>query len=184
MGWYPIAAFAALFVVLIAGAWVVYLSVKNPINGTGPAVATAWEHLEIPKARYTPPPPDLQLRKPSKAFDSAMAAYEANDYAGAIEQLETLTELEPANAADVHFYLGISLLMVDRKEDAIIRLKEALQFSSGAQNESRHYYLALAYLKENDLQQATVELDKVIEMRGEYGQAARDLKQKIIVQTN
>ena len=180
--WYSIPAFAMLLAVLIVGGWAIYITTRGPENPP-PVVASAWENLEIPKAAYTPPTPGINLRVPSRAFQSAMAAYQQNDFTRAIEQLEILSELEPANAAEVNFYLGVSLLLAGRSQEAISPLKQAAQSSNGQQRESRHYYLALAYLKRNEPQQATVELDSVIEMGSEYSAAARDLKQQIVNQT-
>lgn len=47
-----------------------------------------------------------------------MISYRQNDFAGAIEQLETLSEMEPSSEAEVNFYLGVSLLLVGRSQDA------------------------------------------------------------------
>jgi hypothetical protein len=186
--WYSIPAFAMLLAVFILGGWLVYNAARapgsaSPGNGVEPTIASVWENLEVPKAAYTPTSPDVSLRKPSSAFESAMAAYQQNDFARAIEQLETLSEMEPDNAPEVNFYLGVSLLLVGRSQDAISPLKKALRFTNDMQSESRHYYLALAYLKRDEPQQAMVELDAVIGMGGEYGPTAKGLKQQILSQT-
>lgn len=186
--WYSIPAFAMLLAVIIIGGWAVYLTMRGPetvppTNGDGPTVASAWEDLEIPKAAYTPPIPGINLRVPSRAFQNAMVSYQQNDFPRAIEQLEILSELEPANAAEVDFYLGVSLLLAGRSQEAISPLKQAVQASNGQQRESRHYYLALAYLKRDEPQQATAELDAVVGMGGEYSPAAKALKQQIIDRT-
>ena len=103
--------------------------------------------IEIPKAPYTPPSESVILRKKNKAFYHAMEAYQENDFRSAIEQLETISELEPYGAADVKFYLGVSLLLAGRNRDAIAPLEQSVESAVGPLRESSHYYLALAYLK-------------------------------------
>jgi tetratricopeptide (TPR) repeat protein len=149
-----------------------------------PAVAqgnlSPWEDLEIPKAIYTPPREQVTLRTPIKAFDRAMAAYQASNFSDAAEQLDALSEMEPALSPEVNFYLGVSLLKVGRSHDAISPLKRVVELSGGARQEAGHYYLAFAYLKRNQPQQAIAELDSVISTNGPYGPEARKLRQKVI----
>lgn len=187
--WRPIPVLAALFLLAVS-AGVVYL-VSRPDTGpvakdgdTPPAMTTeqhsTWANLSIPKAAYAPPKEGVTLRKPTKAFERAMAAYEQNDFASAIEQLETLRELEPSDGTPVSLYLGISLLLTGRSRDAIRHLKQGIESGTGSQRETSHYYLALAYLKSDQAQEAILELDKTIEMNGEYEPIARTLREQVI----
>jgi len=142
----------------------------------------AWPDLVIPKAPYTRPgeQPALRSVEPT-AFERAMVAYEKNDFATAAEQLESVTRLEPDHA-EAFFYRGVSLLLLDKSQDAIAPLKEAIQLSAGPQHESGHYYLALAYLKTNQLREAVAELDEVIKMRGRLRREAIRLRREVIAQ--
>jgi tetratricopeptide (TPR) repeat protein len=138
-----------------------------------------WNEIEIPKAPYTPSSESVVLRNKNKAFYHAMAAYQENDFNSAIEQLETISELEPYGMADVRFYLGVSLLLTGRNKDAILPLKESVESAVGPLRESSHYYLALAYLKNNQYQQALAELDATIAMNGKHRADAESLKEQV-----
>ena len=168
-----------VFMTLISGAW----GVKIPDPPHGPSDLAnntlLWEDITVPKAPYTPPTERVVLRGPGAAFNRAMALYQQNDFAGAVEQLEPLSELESDNAAEVKFYLGVSLLMTGRNQDAITPLRQAAQSSVGPRRESSHYYLALAYLKCDYRDQALDELNGVIEANGAHNSAARELQRQI-----
>lgn len=144
------------------------------------AKTSPWKDLVVPKAPYVTPKERVILRGPGEAFDRAMVAYQQNEFASAVEQLEPLSELEPDNAVEVRFYLGISLLMIGRNQDAISPLRQATQFSVGPRRESSHYYLALAYLKCNYQDQALGELDAAIKMDGVLRPAIEELRRQIL----
>jgi len=188
--WHSIPVAALLMLTLIVGGWVLYVYLRSPeavklAAGGGPTPETSGqnssqlEKIDVPKAKYTPPKEGVTLRRPNKAFDRAMVSYQQNDFAGAIEQLETLSELEPSSEAEVNFYLGVSMLLVGRSQDAITPLKRSVKSIDGVPHETSHYYLALAYLKRNQPEQAIAELDAVIEMNGTYRSAAKKLKQQM-----
>jgi hypothetical protein len=142
--------------------------------------SSAWQELWIPKAAYAPPRTGVTLRAPMKGFDRAMVAYRADDFPAAIEQLEALSGVEPAVSLDVDFYLGVSLLKVGRSREAISPLRRVAESSSGARHEAGRYYLALAYLKENQPRQAITELDAVIGANGEHLPNATKLRKQVI----
>ena len=188
-GWGPLSgipALAALCLLVVAGAGAIYLVVRASRGGGAGssdgqvAMNTSWKDFQIPKASYAAPPANLTLRGPNEAFERAMAAYEANDFKAAIEQLETLREVAPANAADVNFYLGVSRLLTGDAHDSIAPLEKAVDMSNGARREAAHYYLALGLAKDDQPKQAVVELDKTIESGGEHRDAANALRQRII----
>ena len=108
-----------------------------------------------------------------------MTAYERGDLAAAIEQLQTLSEMQPANLGEVSFYEGASLLLVGRSQEAIAPLRKGVETGDPRQTEMSRYYLAIAYLKNDQIQQATAELDAAIESGGPYAPAARQLRERI-----
>jgi Tetratricopeptide repeat len=179
--WGLIPTMAALTLLIGLGVYVLYIPRQNQqaesVKVAG--VDSPWKEIEIPKAAYVRPSEPIVLRKNNKAFDHAMTAYQENDYPAAIEQLEALSELEPDGEAEVKFYLGVSLLLVDRGQDAIPPLRQSVQSSAGPLSESSHYYLALAYLKSNQPQQALTELDATIGMNGEHRPSAESLKEQV-----
>lgn len=141
-----------------------------------------WRDLAIPKAAYTPPSQNHSYRDSTTAFEQAMAAYQEHNFAQAAEQLETLSDLNPRQGAEVHFYWGVSLLLAGRSREAIEPLKRAVPLSVGQQRESSHYYLALAYLKTNQPEPALVELEAVVAIKGQHQADAEKLKQSVLNQ--
>lgn len=149
-------------------------------SSSGDTAILLRQRIEVPKPAYITSKERIVLRNPTaKAFDTAMAAYQRGDFASAIEQLETLSELETDNAADVKFYLGVSLLLMGWARDGIKPLIEAVELSTGPRRESSRYYLSLAYLKSDQMDQALTELDAVIAMAGEHQADAQALKHQI-----
>jgi tetratricopeptide (TPR) repeat protein len=181
----------AFSVLLIIGVGWFYLSfrshtpeaVKTARNGEPSLTRTAEElgrNLEIPKPLFTAPQERIILRNPTaKTFIEAMAAYDRDDFASAIQQLQPLSELEADNAAEVKFYLGVSLLMVGRSQEAVASLKQAVELSAGSQLESRRFYLSLALLKSDQPDLALAELNAVITMAGEHRAEAERLRQRV-----
>jgi hypothetical protein len=175
-----VAAIGVIFLIFLRGAGTDGLGEATAPKAVAKGNSSPWEDLEIPKAAYTPPRERVTLRTPIKAFHRAMAAYEAGDFSDAAEQLEALSELEPTTSSEVSFYLGVSLLKAGQSHNAILPLKRAVELSNGARQEAGHYYLACAYLKRNQPQQAIAELDSVIGTNGAYGPEAKRLRQQII----
>lgn len=179
--WRLVPAIAALCLITAVTLYVAYYS-KRDQEAEKAKIAeldSRWKEIEIPKAAYTPSSETIILRKKNKAFDHAMAAYQENNFLSAIEQLETISELEPDSVADVRFYLGVSLLLAGRNKDAIAPLRQSVQSGVGPLRESSHYYLALAYLKSNQPQQALAELEATIAMDGEHRAEAESLKEQV-----
>lgn len=185
----PVFAFSMLLVAATIG--VVYMSMRTSVpsdipligqgNGLKDTVAAApWENIEIPKAEYRPPTEGVILRNPNESFEHAMVFYRENDFARAAEQLDTLSQLDPNAGANAHFYLGVSLLMLGRNQDALSPFKQAANLDAGWQRAASHYYMALAYLRLNQPQRAIAELDKVIELNGEHKGEAVKLKQQAL----
>ena len=181
--WNGIPALAVVCLLIVTGTWAIYAVIRgsegnNGGNGNIASKHSPWADLEIPKAPYSES--NLTLRNPGGGFEHAMAVYQANDFKAAAEQLQTLQELGLSNAAEVEFYLGVSLLLTGRDDDSIPHLERALEASGGTRREAGHYYLALAFAKVNRPQQALLEIERVIETNGEYQAAARALREQIL----
>jgi tetratricopeptide (TPR) repeat protein len=140
--------------------------------------ASHWAELQIPKAAYDPKDHGIVFRQPTESFDRAMAAYQENRFDEAIDQLETLSVVEPNGPPEVRFYLGVSLLLAGRNEDAIAPLRQTVRVAIAGQQEVSRFYLALAYLKADHPQQAIPELASIIAMNGTYRDLAERLKRQ------
>jgi hypothetical protein len=165
----PMLAAASLLVAFSAGLMVMYLVMHQPTTQVA-------QHIPIPT--YRPNDPTMTLRGNEAAFKQAMEAFQQNDFEGAAKQLEVLCRLEKDNA-EGHFYWGVSLLSLGRNQDAVSPLKKAVEFGTGELRESSRYYLALAYHKTGQTQQALTELEAVIQMNGSYRAKAEELKKHI-----
>jgi tetratricopeptide (TPR) repeat protein len=141
-----------------------------------------WQDVEVPKAPYLAPTEKGQHREVSPELNRAMTAYEEGNFVVAADQLDALSRIALTDAAEVNFYLGVSLLLASQSEDAIQPLEQAVRLNGYARRESSHYYLALAYLKTNRPRQALAELEAVIKMNGPHRAGAGKLKQDIVNQ--
>lgn len=163
---------------VIGGALVAWRATSKPPTQVE---VSQWADIKVPKAVYTAPETAVVVREPDTIFVRAMAAYQRDDFDAAIEQLQTLSEMRPSNLGEVSFYEGVSLLLVGRSRDAIAALRLAVENGDRRQVEKSRYYLALAYLKRNQLPQAIAEVDAVIESGGEYLTAAKQLREQVSV---
>lgn len=73
------------------------------------------------------------------------------------------------------FLLGISYFLTHQAKPAISTLKEADSLSKGALKIEIRWYLAQAYLLNNDPEEATPYLEWIIDKPGEYAEKARKL---------
>jgi len=94
----------------------------------------------------------------------AFVAYEAQNYHKAINLFNSV---ESPNEAYINFYIGVSYLALDKPEEAIALLKPVSELNSldekdNGFNKKAQWYLALAYVKINDEQNAITELKQII----------------------
>lgn len=172
---WPVLAAASVLIAVSIGLLALYL---NQRSQPGPSeVTTNTSPTQVPKPEIVPPDLQMVLRG-SKAFEQAMDTFRKNDFQTAVRELEVVSRLEPDNA-EAHFYWGVSLLMLNRSQEAITPLKKAIPLSSGEQRENGHYYLALAYLNTNQPEPALTQLEKVIELNGPHRAEAEKLKLQI-----
>lgn len=106
---------------------------------------------------------------------SAMESYDSRQYGKAAKKLAEYVKNRPESG--VFLYLGISRLLSGRGAEAI----EPLRFASGSAEppirESALWYLALAYLEQNDPQSARQVLSQLAESEI-YGKQAEALLQQ------
>ena len=76
------------------------------------------------------------------SFEAAMAPYLAGDWRAASAALSSVAEEQP-DRAQVHFYLGVSLLLAARPDEATRALERAAQLDEGYRDDALRY-LALA----------------------------------------
>jgi hypothetical protein len=133
-------------------------------------------------ARFEPPRYEpLTLRgvpdESTERFRQGMERYRKADYEGAVVDLRAAGELD-RDAAHIHFFLGISQLMLGQDSDAIDRLRATIAVGESPYLEEAHWYLAKAFLRRKDLGAAESQLKRLIQLRGSWsGEAGRLLAQ-------
>ncbi|GAB4497752.1 MAG: hypothetical protein OHK0019_31930 [Saprospiraceae bacterium] len=109
-------------------------------------------------------------------YQAGMAAYDAKRYDEATRLLDAYVSQNPDNAARV--YLGVARLMLGQSKEAIPPLADAAQSPEPPIQETALWYLALAYLQNNNVR-AAVQALEAIPTDGIYGTQARELLEKI-----
>lgn len=160
----------------------------TPSTIVPPAAAqNPWRDLVIAKADYAPPtagPGELYWRIGGKGAQTqstlprAMMPYETNDFAGAERLLAEFLKDHP-DAADAHFYRGVSLLMLGRTPEAVPPLLAAVDNGTGKIRDEARWYLALALLKDGRHATAFEELDLLASAPGDRRGDAVKLRQDV-----
>ena len=130
---------------------------------------TATTPAELYATYYTPYPnalaPVVRGEDDLSPRERAMAAYEVGDYSGAAAQLAAL----PDANLDSQFYQAISLMGSDRTGEAI-QLLERLGAERFAYQQQAQWYLALAYLRAEQVTGARTALEKLRDNYPDYRQ--------------
>lgn len=91
--------------------------------------------------------------------NKAFIAYQKEDYVTA-EKLFSSLYMSTKNS-ELLFYEGITLLELNKVDGAILKFKSHLNYSD-AVSEMTNWYLALAYLKQNDIQNTKTILTEIV----------------------
>jgi hypothetical protein len=149
-----------------------------------PRQSPRWRDAKVAKAPYTSP----RSRKSGRAgetaddrpretsFDRAMRPYARNDFDAAAEALVPLARAGDTRAS---FYLGVSLLLLDRNEDAVAPLERASAAWRGQLGSQAHYYLGVAYLRTYRFEEALRELLAAQQGGGPYAAKAAELEEEV-----
>ena len=111
-------------------------------------------------------------------FRDGMAQYRLGNYEAAIAALTEAATADP-KSADVQFFLGICYLLTGNTDQAIARLRATINLGDSLDLEMAHFYLAKAFLRDNDVPRAEAELERAIAMHGDLEQQSRTLLDQI-----
>lgn len=112
---------------------------------------------------------------PDKLLETAIANYQSGDYAAALPAFQGLITITIHNAP-YHFYAGICQLELGRPVEASIHLEEVSTREDARFQQPAEWYLALAYLKQEDKKETAHRLlEKIIREEGGFSQLARQL---------
>ena len=149
--------------------------VSSPAQPTQQARVVSLEELSA----VTPPPyqavtlrstPDAATRR----FREAMTHYERGDYSASAKGLTEAARID-ASQPHTHFYLGASHLLSGNADEAINALQAAIKLGESGYLEESHFYLAKAFLKKRQVDEARAELLKTIALKGDRERDARTL---------
>ena len=190
----PAAGVAA--VVLLASAVLLWRS--REVSVAPPAASTSRSEPGIPAPNTTPAPQPPTTQRPSlealarvepapyepltfrsastdtAAFRRGMERYRQADYRGAIVELRAALELD-AEAPHVHFFLGVSHLLVGEDTAAIDQLRTTIALGDSPYLEEAHLYLVKAFLRQKHLDAAERQLRELIALGGSSSKEARRL---------
>jgi tetratricopeptide (TPR) repeat protein len=107
----------------------------------------------------------------------AMLLYDLKEYDSAIIILNQLQKSD-STPSQVMFYLGNAYLAKGNADSAIYYLDLTTQFDNGATDAS-YWYLALAYLKNNNTEATKIVLRQLVSKGGYYENRAAELLRKL-----
>jgi tetratricopeptide (TPR) repeat protein len=107
-------------------------------------------------------------------FREEMKHYAVGDYRGAIPGLRAAARLDP-EAGHASFFLGISCVLTGQREEGIRALRQTIGVRDSPYLEEAHFYLAKAFLQNNDPVRARQEVERTIRLRGALENEARQL---------
>lgn len=114
-------------------------------------------------------------------YEQAFAAYDQNNYTDAVQHFEELLqkdELDGGIEKDILlFYIGNSYLALDKPTEAVENLTTVSKNS--LLGEQAQWYLALAYLKSEQLEEAEKMLEELTNTSGVYREKAETLLKEI-----
>lgn len=171
--WIWIYGFTAFVMLVAMGvfAWLAWTSREEPgvgrVAGARPvsaATSSLAEEEYTALAAFDAPAYVPQPGAP-KTFQTAMARYAKQDYAGAATELRAVSEAQP-NFAAARFYLGISLLLAGNRIAGIQELDALTTAGDSPYLERARFYLAKGLIAEHDIHRAQQQLQDLIEQHG------------------
>jgi tetratricopeptide (TPR) repeat protein len=115
--------------------------------------------------------PRNEQEKYAAELTHALVYYRDGDYAEAVQQLARVVKDFP-RGPEGQLYLGISRLALQQNAEAISSLLAAKRLAVEQFSEDASWYLALAYARIGDKQNAITELRKLCQGKGSYSQRA------------
>ncbi len=179
---YGFTGFILLVAVSVFG-WLAWTSREEPGIGrvAGGSITSAPspigdERFDLLAAFDAPP----SVREPGapKPFQTAMARYAKQDYAGAASELRAVADANP-NFAAARFYLGISLLLAGDRIAGIQELRALTTVGNGPYRERARFYLAKGLLAEHDGVRAQQQLMELIAEHGRLEKEASALLEQM-----
>ncbi|MFQ5627693.1 MAG: tetratricopeptide repeat protein [bacterium] len=109
----------------------------------------------------------VSVNNAERLFYEGMASYVKKDYAGAVKSLLQAVSVDSTDA-DFYFYLGLSYLLSDQIDPAILYLQQAANLAGGSVQEKAYWYLGNAWLVKEEPELALQAFRKVVEIAMDY----------------
>lgn len=94
-------------------------------------------------------------------LETALKAYDKLQFSNSSQLFEEHLKTEPKNIS-AQFYLGLSYMELNKIEDAILHLKLFTELETNVYSDQAHWYLALCYLKIENMNEAKVILNQIV----------------------
>jgi tetratricopeptide (TPR) repeat protein len=107
-------------------------------------------------------------------FRDGMKHYANSDYRGALPGLRAAAQLDP-DASHATFFLGVCYVLTGQREEGIRALRQTIGVGDSPYLEEAHFYLAKAFLQNDDPVRARQEVERTIRLRGALENEARQL---------
>ena len=111
-------------------------------------------------------------------LQSAFEAYNARNYEAALKSFQSI-EKKDSNNVSARFYLSMCALATGDESMAITRLESLSSLSGHPYRSQSRWYLALAYLQQEQIEPARKLLETLAKGSGKYPGLARDLLPKL-----
>lgn len=111
-------------------------------------------------------------------LQDALQQYDAGDFKAAITRLQEILVTESDNIV-ANFYAGVSYLKVEESERAVGNLQKVVALNDPQFSEPAEWYLALAYLQQNDLEKTRAALNEILTEEHIYKEQAIKLSERL-----
>lgn len=111
-------------------------------------------------------------------FDNAIINYTQKDFAGALDKLNSIVQSEKDNHL-AWFFRGLAFLETGAAAEAIQSFTAIPAAWSNPYSEHRDWYLALAYLRNGDMMEATEGFTRISVAKGYYAEKANKILRKL-----
>lgn len=111
-------------------------------------------------------------------LQDALQQYDAGDFKAALALLQEILVVEPGHAM-ANFYAGVCYLKLNEASKALANLQQVIEQKDERLAEPAEWYLALAYLQQNDTEKTRVLLNSIIAKKHIYKEQATMLLERL-----
>ncbi|MEM9829023.1 MAG: tetratricopeptide repeat protein [Bacteroidota bacterium] len=163
---FPMAIAASVALLILAGWWIFNLQTSSP-ESVYAAYFTPAEGLPTTLGYST-----------NTDFAEGMVSYKLEEYTEALEYWQPLLEVDPTNDT-LNYYVGVTFLANEQPDSAIDYLTTVVSGEQSSFRTPAQWYLALAYLKTDEQEQAKPLLEDLANRDNSYQSQSSEILQKM-----